>query len=155
MRVTRRWLGGVAVLGLLSAASPAAAELQWLGVHGSYYELYDRGAIGFNAREDLGHNLSGGLRIDYVFRNGTVTWCVDVDAQYDLPLNLKRPLLWVGGGGGIAHDDPNVLKRADVRPTASAFVGLGYKTGPFLPYVEVRLRSQENARLIFSMGLRF
>jgi hypothetical protein len=154
MRLRSWWLGGVAVM-VLAFASEAAADLQWLGVHGSYYELYDRGAIGLNAREELGNHLSAGLRGDYIFRNGTVTWAFDVDLQYDLPLNLKRPLFWVGGGGGIVHDDPNVLKHADVRPTATGFVGAGYKTGPLLPYLELRLTSQENARLVVTMGLRF
>jgi hypothetical protein len=151
MRVTKWALALV----LLLSASRAGADLQWLGVHGAYYDQYEKGAIGVNARESAGHLLSVGLKVDYIFRPRRTTWAVDVDLQYDLPLGLKNPLIWVGGGAGVIHDDPQGPIGSDNYPTATGFVGVGYQKGPWLPYFEVRATSQERSRLVLNLGLRF
>jgi hypothetical protein len=158
MRRLVRGIGGVLVLAvLLTAAPPArAGEVTLFGGHAAYYDEYRKGAIGLNARSTFGTSpLSTGFKFDYLFRPHRETWVFEADLQYDLPLSWKSGIVWVGGGGGILRDDPNGPVRADLDPLASAFVGVGYKQGPLLPYFEVRLTSHETARWVYYVGLRF
>jgi hypothetical protein len=69
-RTWERQLGGALVVAALTlgGASAHADELKWLGVHGAYYTQYEQGAIGANARQDVGNSFSIGILVDYVFR---------------------------------------------------------------------------------------
>jgi hypothetical protein len=157
MRV-RRWFGAglVAAAFVLVSAPAAQAELLWVGVHAAYYDEFGKGAIGVNAREGSVHSpLSVGFKADYLFRSRRTSWAFEVDLQYDLPLGWKSGAVWVGAGGGVLHDDIQGPSRADFYPRASMFTGVGLRRGPLLPYVEIRATSQDRARLVAYLGLRF
>lgn len=151
-----RVLGAAFVL-VLAAAVPARAELGWFGVHGAYYNEFDRMALGLNAREVFGFSpVSVGLKGDYIFRPNRTSWSFEVDLAYEIPTSWKRVPVWVGAGGGVLHDDVQGSKRADFEPLVSGFVGAGIRQGALLPYAEVRLTSShDSARWIVYMGLRF
>ena len=150
-----RVLGAAAFL-LMAAAMPAHAELGWFGVHGAYYDEFGKGAIGLNARETFGISpISVGLKGDYIFRPRRTTWAFEVDLAYELPVGWKRGAVWAGGAAGILHDDIQGPTRADFDPLASAFVGVGLRRGPLMPYAEVRLTSHDSARWVLYLGLRF
>ena len=157
VRVVRRCVSGLMAAGLVLACAPAArAELQWFGVHAGYYDEFGKGAIGINAREVFGHSpVSVGFKADYLLRSRRTSWAFEVDMQYDLPLTWRSGLVWVGAGGGVLHDDLKGPQRADFYPRASLFTGLGLRRGPLLPYVEIRATSQDRARLVAYLGLRF
>jgi hypothetical protein len=152
-----RVLGAAAFVLVLAAAVPARAELGWIGVHGAYYNEFDRAAIGMNAREVFGFSpVSVGFKGDYIFRPGRTSWSFEADLAYDIPVDWKRVPVWAGVGGGVLHDDLQGSKRATFEPLASAFVGAGVRQGPLLPYAEVRLTSShDSARWILYLGLRF
>jgi len=158
MRVPRRFVAGlvVAVSCLVSTAPARAVELQWFGVHAGYYDEFGKGALGINARaaEEFSP-LSVGFKADYIFRSNRTSWAFEVDLQYDLPIGWKAGAVWVGGGGGVLHDDIQGAKRADFYPRASMFTGVGLRRGPLLPYIEIRGTSQDRARLVAYLGLRF
>ena len=151
-----RVLGAAAFVFILAAAVPAHAELGSLGVHGAYYDEFDRGAIGLNARETFDYApISVGLKADYIFRPRRTSWAFEVDLAYEPPLGWHRVPVWAGVAGGILHDDIQGSTRADFRPRASIFVGAGFRQGPVMPYAEVRLTSQESAHWVLYLGLRF
>ena len=155
MRVARGFGGLLAASVFALGAPPASAELGWFGVHGAYYNEFEKGAIGLNARETFGASpITVGFKADYLFRPRRTSWVFEVDLQYELAIT-ERTLVWAGGGGGVLHDDPNGPLRADFDPIASAFVGVGVRRGPLMPYAEVRLQSHETARWVCYLGLRF
>jgi hypothetical protein len=157
MRVARGVLPVAAVL-LMGTLPAPAEELGWLGVHAAYYNEYDKGAIGLNARETFGVSpWSVGLKGDYVFRSNLINWVVETDLQYEVPIETKKLKLsaWAGAGAGLLHQDPYGPAQATYDPIVTGFVGVGLPRGPLLPYIEVRLQSHEVARWVVYAGLRF
>jgi hypothetical protein len=158
MRV-RRWFGAglvAAAFVLVSAPLAPAVELQWFGVHAAYYDEFGKGALGINARavEEFSP-ISVGFKADYIFRSNRTSWAFEVDLQYELPIGWKTGTVWVGGGGGVLHDDIQGPLRADFYPRASMFAGVGLRRGPLLPYLEIRATSTDRSRLVAYLGLRF
>jgi hypothetical protein len=129
----------------------------WYGVHGSYYSQYERGALGIDARMDVGHDVSVGFLLDYVFQpNNRTTWVTDADLQWQHKLPGIRLDGWVGAGLGVVRDDfPGMNQEADYQPLAVFFVGTGLAKHPVMPYVEFRLMSNRVFHGVLQAGLRF
>jgi hypothetical protein len=138
------------------AGRAAADELQWLGVHAAYYSEFQKGALGFNARQDLGRSVSIGILVDYVFRSRHSTWVGGLDLQYERPVLTRRAMAWAGIGAGAVRDDlRGDLFRPDYDPYAACHFGIGLNGRPVMPYVELRFMSHEVFHGVLYAGLRF
>jgi hypothetical protein len=155
-RLGGRW--GVAALLLVAlAGGPAEAEagLQWLGVHGSYYDEFDDFALGINAREDIGRGFSVGFLAEYLFREQRQTAVSNIDLQYEMPILKERVIVWGGAGGGILLDDIEGQPKAKVKALAVGFVGAGLGGKPVMPYAELRVQAHEAFNVVLYLGVRF
>jgi hypothetical protein len=160
MRIGGRGVVKMLVLAaLLMAGAPAGAadDLKWLGVHGAYYSQYKQGAVGINARTDMGNAVSVGFLAEYIFQGDSrETWAAGTDLQWETPLPGRFLDGWVGAGVGVFRDDlrlPN--RKADYQPFASAYFGVGLGNHPIMPYVEMRFVSHEVFHGVVYAGVRF
>jgi hypothetical protein len=140
---------------MAAGAREASADLLWFGVHGAYYSEFEKGALGLNAREDVGDSWSVGLLGDWVFRSGRTTVAVNIDLQYEAPFLSPQFTGWVGAGGGVLLDDIEGLPEADYEPLAVGFAGVGTRGKPVMPYAEVRFMAHHGFRTVFYLGVRF
>src|SRR5262245_6827954 len=156
MRVRSRLVGGLMMAALFGVGSAGAEELKWLGVHGAYYSQFEKGAVGINARQDVGNDVSVGFLTDYVFRATRTTWVFSADLQLEKSLLKEKLALWAGGGGGVLRDDqrgPNLKPQYEL--FAVGFVGAGADGKPIMPYVEMRFMSHQKFHGVLYAGIRF
>jgi hypothetical protein len=157
MRVTGRWMVGLLVGAAVTAGGQRAAadSLEWFGVHGAYYSEFHKGAIGINARRDVGDSWAVGTLVDYVFRPNRTTAVLNIDLRYTVRLVPRQLRGWVGAGGGVLLDDVAGPPKAEWKPLAVVFAGVEWADKPLQPFVEMRFMTHDAFRGVFYAGVRF
>jgi hypothetical protein len=152
-----RWGRTLALgLGLLGLGAIAHADtFKWFGAHGAYYYDFQKAAVGLETVGDLGQTLEVVATGDYVFTRGRETFAGHLDLQYLVPIAPKSVPIWVGGGFGMEHINPDGPLKAESRFFTSALAGVGFTKGPWMPYLQARAILREKGQAVISLGIRF
>ena len=142
------------ILGLVFIAGNADADIK-PGVRvGAYFDPTDA-FIGGEVLVDITRSWYFNPNVEYVFVDRADFWTFNFDVHYDLPTDAV--FVWVGGGLGILHFDPDPDRFADETDFGlNVFAGVGFKTDSrIVPYIQPKVFISDDSEVSLAFGVRF
>src|SRR5687767_10409137 len=142
------------ILGFLFASTDAEADIK-PGIRARVYFDPTDAFLGGEVLVDITRSWYFNPNVEYVFVDRAGFWTFNFDVHYDLPTD--EVYVWVGGGLGIVHFDPDAPRFEDETDLGlNLFGGVGFRTDSRLvPYIQPKVFISDDSEVSIAFGVRF
>jgi len=138
---------------LLSALSSGSAAAQTrFGVRGGFYLDQDEPFAGAHVVHKIQRGWMFNPNFEYVFVERGSLFTINADLHYDLP-SRSTTIFWLGGGLGISHFSEQDFNNTDTG--LNLLMGASFGRRGAIPFVQVKVRVEDNSQLVLGGGVTF
>lgn len=137
----------------LSALSFSNAEAQTrFGVRGGFYMDQDEPFVGAHVVHKIQRGWMFNPNFEYVLVERGSLFTINADLHYDLP-SRSTTIFWLGGGLGISHFSEQDFNNTDTG--LNLLMGASFGRRGAIPFVQVKVRVEEDSQLVLGGGITF